>query len=83
MIEVVIYSRPGCHLCDEAKAVLLSAQRSEPFALREVNLDEDAAARAAYAEEIPVIFVAGRKAFKHRVEERDLVARLRRARQAG
>ena len=78
--EVVIYSRPGCHLCDEAKAVIQRVRRREPFALREVNIDEDAEARAAYGGEIPVIFVAGRKAFKYRVGERELLARLRRER---
>jgi glutaredoxin len=79
MIEVIIYSKPGCHLCDEAKAVLLQAQQEEPFVLREVNIEEDAAAWEAFKEEIPVIFIAGRKAFKYHVGARALRQRLRRA----
>jgi glutaredoxin len=78
MIEVTIYSKPGCHLCDEAKAVLLKVQCEEPFVLREVNIEEEAEAWAAFKEEIPVIFVAGRKAFKYRVSEREFLQRLRR-----
>jgi glutaredoxin len=83
LIEVTIYSKPDCHLCDEAKAVLLEVQRQEPFILREVNIEEDAETREAFKEEIPVIFIAGRKAFKYRVGERELLKRLQRARRAG
>jgi glutaredoxin len=78
MIEITIYSKPGCHLCDEAKAVLRRAQRQEPFLLREVNIEEDKEAWEAFKEEIPVIFIAGRKAFKYHVSEQDLLQRLRR-----
>jgi len=82
MTEVTIYSKPGCHLCDEAKAVLLKVRRQEPFALQEVNIEEHPEAFAAFKEEVPVIFVAGRKAFKYRVGERELLRRLQRERQA-
>ena len=82
MIEVTIYSKPGCHLCDEAKAVLLKVQRAEPFILREINIEEDAAAWEAFKEEIPVIFIAGRKAFKYHVSEREFLQRLRREKPA-
>ncbi len=81
MIEVTIYSKPDCHLCEEAKAVLHRAQRQVPFALREINIEEDAEAYAAYKEQIPVIFVAGKKAFKYRVSEDELLRRLKRARE--
>ena len=80
MIEVTIYSKPDCHLCEEAKEVLLKAQRQEPFVLKEINIEEDAEADTAFKEQIPVIFIAGRKAFKYRVGERELLQRLRRER---
>ena len=78
MIEVTIYSKPGCHLCDVAKDVLMNALRVEPFVLREINIEEDAEAWEAYKESIPVIFVAGKKAFKFRVGEGEFLERLRR-----
>ena len=81
MIEVTIYSKPGCHLCDVAKAVLLKVQRREPFVLREINIEDDPATFEAYRESIPVIFVAGHKAFKFRVTEDEFRERLRRERQ--
>jgi len=81
MIEVTIYSKPGCHLCDVAKDVLVEVQREEPFVLREVNIEDDPADFEAYKESIPVIFVDGSKAFKFRVTRRELLDRLRRARE--
>jgi glutaredoxin len=78
MINVTIYSKPGCHLCDVAKDVLLKVQRVEPFVLREVNIEEDPEARELYKESIPVIFVGGKKAFKFRVGEAEFLQRLRR-----
>ena len=80
MVEVTIYSKPGCHLCDEAKAVLLRAQREEPFVLREVNIEKNADAMEAFKESIPVIFIAGKKAFKYHVSEHAFLERLRRQR---
>ena len=54
--EVVLYTRPGCHLCDEAR-VLLSSMRGSPpaFEVREVDIDSDDRLLAAYLERIPVI----------------------------
>jgi glutaredoxin len=76
---VILYTRPGCHLCDEAKAVLNEARREIDFTLEEVNIDDDPAAAELYRYDIPVIFINGMKAFKHRVTARDLLRRLRRS----
>lgn len=77
-MEVEIYSKPDCPLCDDAKAVLLSVQRRIPFALREINIESDPAVFERYRYDIPVVFIDGKKAFKHRLDERQLEARLRR-----
>ncbi|HVT45251.1 MAG TPA: glutaredoxin family protein [Thermoanaerobaculia bacterium] len=81
MVEIVIYSRPGCHLCDEARLVIDEAIHDHDLAavVREVNIDDDPELQARYTWDVPVIFVAGRKAFKYRVEPKDLVARVERA----
>ena len=65
---VTIYSRPGCHLCEEAKAVICAPGYEGEFLLEEVNIDEDAALRERYGYDIPVIFINGVKMFKHRVD---------------
>jgi glutaredoxin len=75
---VTIYSRPGCHLCDEAKAAIQASGCDGEFSLEEVNIDEDPALRQRYGHDIPVIFINGVKAFKHRVDPREFKRKLRR-----
>lgn len=72
MVRVEIYSKPGCHLCDEAKAVLERVRRSAPFELIEINIENSPAHYETFKYEIPVIFIDGHKAFKYRVEEKAL-----------
>jgi hypothetical protein len=48
-----------------------------PIILHEVNIDNDPDARARFNEEIPVVFIDGKKAFKYRIEESDLLRRLK------
>jgi Glutaredoxin-like domain (DUF836) len=56
-----LYARPGCHLCDEARAAILSMRRElAPFELREVDIDSDESLLRAYLERIPVVEVDGR-----------------------
>ncbi len=78
MIHIDIYSKPGCHLCDEAKAVLQKVKKDIPFELREINIELSVEHRRAYQDEIPVIFIDGQKAFKYRVDEKELRRRLAR-----
>ncbi len=84
MVSVTLYTRVGCHLCDDAKA-LLEAVRSEtperPFTLEVVDVDTDPALAEAYGMEVPVVMVAGRKTFKYRVDPVVLRDRLARAEQ--
>jgi len=78
MLRVTLYSRHGCHLCEEMRAVVASVERELPLEVDEVDVDGDAALAAAYGDEVPVLFVNGRKAFKYRVDAAALRARLRR-----
>ena len=58
--EVVLYSRPGCHLCDRARDLLAGMRGSPPaFELREVDIDSDDELLAAYLERIPVVESGG------------------------
>jgi glutaredoxin len=77
LTEVVLYTRAGCHLCDEAKEQIRRAQADTPFAFREVDIDLDPELRQRYNEEVPVVFVGGKKAFKYRIDLREFRKRLR------
>ncbi|HWP44401.1 MAG TPA: glutaredoxin family protein [Blastocatellia bacterium] len=76
MLTVTIYTRPGCHLCEEAKASILSAGGG--FELEEINIDSDPALRARYGYDIPVVLINGVKVFKHRVDADEFRRKLRR-----
>ena len=77
MIEVVLFTKPGCCLCDTVKAQLAKVRTTQAFELREVNILEDRAAYAEFHEEIPVVFINGRKAFKYHLDERQFLRRLK------
>ncbi len=66
--DVTLYTRPGCHLCDEAKSAIAPLLIEFGAALREVNIDADPVLKERYAWDIPVIFIGQRKAAKHRVD---------------
>jgi glutaredoxin len=83
MIEIVLYSKPGCCLCATVKAQLTRLRATQPFELREINILEDPAAYAKFSEEIPVAFVNGRKAFKYHLDESAFLQRLNSLAQQG
>ncbi len=76
--EVTIYTRPGCHLCEEAKAAMNSSGCDGEFILKEVNIDDDPLLSKQYGYDIPVIFINGVKVFKHRVDRKEFKRKLRR-----
>jgi glutaredoxin len=68
MHEVVVYSRKGCHLCDVVKETLTQFQGDADFLWREVDIDADPQLLQRYNDEIPVVFIDGRKAFKYHMD---------------
>ena len=74
MIALTIYSKPGCHLCDEMKAVVgRVVQRSaQPIAVEEIDIARDPALEERYGLEIPVLMLDGKKIAKYRVTEKEL-----------
>lgn len=77
-IQIEIYSRPGCHLCDDAKTIVERVRRHYPFRFRVINIETDPALEKAYGEQIPVVFINGNKAFKYFVDERELEEKVKR-----
>jgi len=73
VIALTIYSRPGCHLCDEMKAVVGRVAQTIPLSLEEIDISTDPELETRYGLEIPVLLVEGKKAAKYRIAERELV----------
>jgi glutaredoxin len=74
--RVVIYSRPACHLCDEAKKAIESAQCKGEYTLDEVNIESDPDLLRAYQYDIPVITINGVEAFRHRLTAQEFRLRI-------
>jgi hypothetical protein len=78
MRDVVLYTRPGCCLCDTARGVLTRVGSRHPstFRLEERNIEADDALFRTYLERIPVIAIDGEEAFELTVDEQALERRL-------
>lgn len=74
--QVVLYSRRGCHLCEIVKESLIKLSRHGGFRWTEVDVDSDDELRRRFTDEVPVVFINGRKAFKYRMDEREFLRKL-------
>ncbi len=72
MSRLVLYGRPGCHLCDDARAVLERLGAT----FEEVDIEGDDALHRAYLERIPVVALDGEELYDFFVDEQDLRRRL-------
>ncbi|TMA58633.1 MAG: glutaredoxin family protein [Deltaproteobacteria bacterium] len=80
MLTLTLYSRADCCLCEEMKAVLAQVQEDLPFTLEQIDISTDPELESRFGQEIPVLFVNGRKAFKYRLTAGELRRRLVRER---
>ena len=76
MALVTLYGKPGCHLCDDALAVVERVRAERSFELREVDVTLDPVLHREYGERIPVLALDGEELFEFHVEEAVLVERL-------
>ncbi|HEX8975043.1 MAG TPA: glutaredoxin family protein [Solirubrobacteraceae bacterium] len=76
MRRVVLYGRPGCCLCDDAREVLMRAREQRPFELEDRDIDGDEDLLRAYLERIPVVTIDGVEAFELFVDPAELAQRL-------
>jgi glutaredoxin len=72
MAQLTLYSRPGCHLCDEMKAVVARLAETIAVDLEEVDISTDPELERRYGVEIPVLLIDGRLAAKYRVTAEEL-----------
>jgi glutaredoxin len=76
--KVILYTRPGCHLCEEAMREMQASGCGDEYELEEVNVDSDPALKERYGLEIPVILINGVKSFKYRLTAAEFKRKLRR-----
>jgi glutaredoxin-like protein DUF836 len=76
VIALTLYSRPGCHLCEEMKAEVERASRTVDLTLHEIDISTDPALERVYGLEIPVLMMDGRKVAKYRVTQEELTRML-------
>ncbi len=81
-LDVTLYTRPGCHLCDAAKAAMAPVLAEFRAPLREVDIDTDRQLREMYTHDVPVIFLGGRKIAEHSVDVQQFRRQLQDARRA-
>jgi glutaredoxin len=72
MMHLTLYSRPGCHLCDDMKATVGRVAETMALEVEEIDISNDPALENLYGLEIPVLLIEGKKAAKYRINESDL-----------
>jgi glutaredoxin len=78
-MRIVLYSRPGCHLCDVAREVLAAERERTPFDLEEISIEGDDALELEYQIRIPVVEIDGREVFEVEVDAAQLARLVRTA----
>ena len=71
--HVIIYSKPGCHLCDVAKETIERAGVAADFNLEVISIETDPTLFEKYKDDIPVILINGVEAFRHRVDAKRFI----------
>lgn len=75
--RLTLYTRYGCCLCEEMKEVIRQVIGETPLDLEEIDVDCAPDLAAQYGDEVPVLFIDGRKAFKYRVTVAELKKKLK------
>jgi hypothetical protein len=79
-MRLTIYSKPGCHLCDDMKAVVRDTlQDADDVSVEQVDISTDPALLELYGLEVPVLLIDGRKAAKYRITQSELRQKMERA----
>jgi glutaredoxin len=76
-MRVVLYTRPGCHLCAVARDVLVAERERRPFVFEEVSIEGDEELEHEYGIRVPVVEIDGREVFEYEVDAKELAGLLR------
>ncbi|HYJ16889.1 MAG TPA: glutaredoxin family protein [Candidatus Limnocylindria bacterium] len=74
--KLTLYSRKDCCLCDAMKAVIDKVAANLPLEIDEIDIDGSSETREKFADQVPLLFIDGRKAFKYRVTAKQLAKKL-------
>jgi glutaredoxin len=72
MNDLVLYTRKDCGLCEEMKQVIGQLATQLPLNVQELDIDSSAELQKQFGNEVPVLFINGRKTFKYRVTTKEL-----------
>ena len=75
-MRLTLYTKPGCHLCEEMKAQLSGLKTRQPFGLTEIDISTSPTLQRLYQHHIPVLLLDGKEIVRHRVGEAELLALL-------
>jgi glutaredoxin len=70
--RATIYSRPGCHLCEQMKSVVTRVSLQVPLTIDEIDISGDETLEARYGQDIPVLLIDGTLTAKYRISEEEL-----------
>jgi hypothetical protein len=65
--RIILYSKPGCYLCEVMKKEMARANCAELYELQEINIESNVELFARYRHDIPVLMIDGVEAFRHRL----------------
>ncbi|WP_026372676.1 glutaredoxin family protein [Agrococcus lahaulensis] len=78
MVEITLITKPGCHLCDDARPIVERVVAGfDEVTLTELSILDDAALAERYSDDIPVVLIDGRQHSAWRVDEAKLADRIR------
>ena len=80
MAKLTLYTRRDCCLCDEMKAAIREVGEAISIELEEIDVDRSVELQKYFGDEVPVLFINGRKAFKYRVTAAELARSLKQKR---
>jgi glutaredoxin len=78
VVTVTLYTRQGCHLCEQVLGLIEKARAEAEFHLEIADIDQDPELKAKYDWEVPVVAVNGRDTFNYAMEYQAFVQKLRR-----
>jgi len=76
MKQLTLYTKPGCHLCEELKEILLRVRQQQEFELNHVDISGDRLLTRRYGHHIPVLLIDGIEVGRNRIDEGDLIRKL-------
>jgi glutaredoxin len=76
LVVLTLYTKPGCHLCVDARTALTRLAADIPFELRELDITADDRLHREYFDRIPVLALEGEELFEYFVQEDVLRQRL-------